>query len=146
MSSLMLKDRSNLKPFIIVSLTLLLIIILTFTVKNYFSKVITSNWNNISVEKSEKIRDDCINLFYGYQNQVSAFSSELLKNKKLLSSLSVQNTRKSYEYLQETENLNNYNIEIYNSRLELYLYMGRQLNPDVTELKRAVNGEKFSSV
>ena len=74
------------------------------------------------------------------------FSSEVLKNKKLINSLSIQNARKSYEYLQENENLNNYNVEIYNSRLELFLYMGRQLNPDITELKRAENGEKFSAV
>ncbi len=138
--------KSRFKPFIFISLTLLFIILLTYSVNVYFHKTIEKNWNNISVEKTNQIRDACLGLFNNYQNQVSAFSTDVLKNKKLVGALSNQNSRKSYEYLSETENLNDFDVEIYNSRLELFMFEGRQLNPDVLELKRAMAGEKFSTV
>jgi nitrogen fixation/metabolism regulation signal transduction histidine kinase len=140
------KEKSGFKPYIFISLTLIFIILLTYTVNIYFHKTIEKNWDSISLEKTTQIKDDCLGIFNNYQNQVSQFSTDVLKNKKLTAAISAQNTRKAYEYLLETENLQGYNVEIYNSRLELFLFMGRQLNPDVLDLKRALSGEKFSSV
>lgn len=134
------------KALSIIALVVILCILITYLTGTYFESAIESNWENISAEKSEVIKDDCIRIFEDYQKETSQYSSSLLGNKKLRSYLVLQNTKKSYEVLLESDNIKNYNIEVYNSRLELFLFLGRQLNPDILELQRAMKGEKFSSV
>ena len=134
------------KALSIIALVVVLCILITYLTGTYFESAIQSNWENISAEKSEVIKDDCIRIFDNYQKETSQYSSNLLSDKKLRSALVSQNTKKSYETLLETDNIKNYNIEVYNSRLELFLFLGRQLNPDILELQRAMRGEKFSAV
>ena len=140
------RDIKKFKMLGWLSLTLIFITLLVFGVRYYFAKQIVNDWENISSEKKKEIHADCLNLFYNYQNQVSQFSYQIVRNRKLLAAVSGQNTRKAYESLYEIENITDYNAEIYNSRLELFLFSGRQVNPDVTELKRALSGERYSSV
>jgi len=140
------KDKKNLKVLGYVSLSIVVFIIAAYFISVYFDKNIVDNWESISADKNKFISEECINLFNGYQSQTSALSSELTKNKKLVSAFSSQNARKAYEYLLESNKINDYNIEIYNSRLDLFIFNGRQLNPDILDLQRALNGEKFSSV
>lgn len=118
----------------------------TYCISVYFDKTILDNWDNISSEKNKVIGDECIDLFNIYQSQTSDFSSLLTKNKKLITAFSSQNTKKAYEYLFESNKINDYDVEVYNPRLELFLFSGRQLNPDILDLKRALGGEKFSAV
>jgi hypothetical protein len=140
------KDINKFKILGYLSLLLVFIILFVFGVKYYFSKSIISDWNSISEEKKKEIHVDCLNLFYNYQNRTAQFSYQILRSKKLTSAFSNFNTRKTYEALYENENINDYNVEIYNSRLELFLFSGRQVNPDVTELKKALGGERYSKV
>jgi signal transduction histidine kinase len=140
------KDINKYKILGLVSLLLVFIILSIFAVRYYFTKSIIDNWESISQEKKQEIHADCMNLFYSYQNQTSQFSYHLLKNKKLISAFSNLNMRKTYEALNETEGLSGYNIELYTSRLELFLFSGRQVNPDITELKKAMDGERYSTV
>lgn len=134
------------KALAAIALVIILCILITFLTGTYFENAIGSNWNNISSEKSRVIKEDCIRIFDSYQKQTSQFSADLLKDKKFQSALVAQNTKKAYDALFDIDNINNYNVEVYNSRLELFLFLGRQLNPDILELQRAVKGEKFSSV
>ncbi|MCC6866295.1 MAG: HAMP domain-containing protein [Ignavibacteria bacterium] len=140
------KDTSRFKALGVLSLVLIFIILLVFAVRYYFTGSIVSNWDNISAEKKQEIHADCLNIFYNYQNNTEQFSYQLLKNKKLLSALISYNAKKSYEALYEIENINDWNIEVYNTRYELFIYSGRQINPDILELKRAIEGERFSVV
>lgn len=140
------KDTSKAKIFGILSLLLLFIILFVLGVRYYFERSITDNWERISSEKKLEINKECSSYFYNYQNNLSLFSYSLIKDKKLTAALLTLNTKKSYEALYDLDLLNNINIEFYNSRLELLLYSGRQINPDVTDLKRAINGERFSVV
>ncbi len=140
------KDIAGFKTIGLLSAVILFIILLTFGVKHYFTGKIVSDWSRISEEKNGQIHTDCLNLFYDYQNKTSEYASVIAKNKKVISAFSNQNTRKTYEALYDIENTNGYNIEFYNSRLELFLFTGRQVNPDIIELKRAIDGEKFSVV
>jgi len=140
------KDIFRFKILGILSLILLFVILFVFGVKYYFSQSIFNNWESISNEKKKDIHADCLNIFYNNQNQVSQFSYQLLKNKKLVLAVASLNTRKAYDALYETENLGDFNIEIYNSRLELFIYSGRQSSPDVSELKKALSGERYSIV
>jgi len=105
-----------------------------------------NNWESISTEKKKEIHAECLNIFYNYQNQTSQFSYQLLMNKKLISAVTSYNTRKSFDALYEIENQGEYSVEFYNSRLELYIYSGRQIYPDILELKKALSGERYSIV
>lgn len=140
------KDIFRFKVLGILSLLLLFIILSVFGARYYFSRSIVNNWESISTEKKKEIHTECLNLFYNYQNQVSQFSYQILKNKKLTSGVASLNTRKTYDALYETENLGDYNLEIYNSRLELFIFTGRQIFPDITELKKSLTGERYSIV
>ncbi len=130
----------------VIALVIVLCILITFLTGTYFENAIETNWDNISAEKSRVIEEDAVRIFDNYQKQTSQFSSDLLKDKKFQSALVAQNTKKAYDALFDVDNINNYNVEVYNKRLELFLFLGRQLNPDVLELQRAIKGEKFSSV
>lgn len=140
------KDIFRFKVLGILSLILLFVILFVFGVRYYFSQSIINNWDSISSEKKKEIHADCLNIFYNAQNQASQYSYQLLKNKRLISAVTSLNTRKAYDALYESENIGDYNIEIYNSRLELFLYSGRQCFPDIIELKKALSGERYSIV
>lgn len=140
------KDIFRFKVLGILSLILLFVILFVFGVRYYFSQSIINNWESISYEKKQEIHVDCLNIFYNSQNQAAQFSYQLLKNKRLISAVASLNTRKAYDALYETENPGGFNIEIYNSRLELFIYSGRQTSPDVIELKKALSGERYSIV
>ncbi|MCC7158799.1 MAG: HAMP domain-containing protein, partial [Ignavibacteria bacterium] len=140
------KDIRKLKILGFLSLLLVFIILLVYGVRYYFSNSIVSNWENISEDKNKEIHADCLILFYDYQNRASQFSYKLSKEKKINSAFSNLNSRKTFEALQEEESLNDFNVELYNSRLELFLFSGRQINPDIMELRRAFAGERFSAI
>jgi signal transduction histidine kinase len=139
------KDIRKYKILGYLSLFLVFILLFVYGVRFYFSKSIVEDWSGISGEKKTEIHAECLNLFYGYQNQVSQFSYRLQLNKKLSSAISQQNTRKAFDALYETEGISDFNVEVYNTRLELLLFNGRQIYPDVSEMKRALNGERFSA-
>jgi len=138
--------EKQLKVLLLLSFVVLFCIAFTYVISTYFENKIESDWLNISNEKNWSVKEDCLNLFESYQALASNYSSQILKNKKFLSALTSQNSKKAYDILYDLENINDYNIEIYNSRLELFLFSGRQLNPDILELQRALSGEKFSSI
>ncbi|RPI18995.1 MAG: HAMP domain-containing protein [Ignavibacteriae bacterium] len=135
-----------LKGLLIISSVIVLCIIISVIAQGFFNSSINNDWNRISVEKNNLIKDECTSLFNFYQAKTLNFANLTVKNKRLLSYFATQNTKKSYETLLDMEHINEYNVEMYNSRLELFLFNGRQLNPDISELKRALNGDKFSVV
>lgn len=139
-------DMRKFKVFGLLSLLLVFLLLAVYGVRYYFSKAIIDDWAGISGEKKAEIHAECLNQFYGYQNLVSQFSYQLQKNKKLTSAISQQNSRKAFDALFETEGLSGFNVEIYNTRLELLLFNGRQVFPEISEMKRALAGERFSTV
>lgn len=140
------KDITGFKIIGLLSSVILFVIILTFGVKYYFKETVIKDWDRISTEKNGQIHSDCLNLFYDYQKRTSDFSTRVSSNKKIFTSFINQNTKKTFESLYDLQDFNDYNIELYNARLELFLFSGRQVNPDILELKRALAGEKFSEV
>ncbi len=134
------------KALLILSSVIILCIIFSVIIEGYFQNTINTDWERISTDKNSIIKNESISLFNYYQSKTYDYAEKLSKNKKLESYIAVQNSKKAYESLFEVEDIDNYNVEIYNSRLELFLFNGRQLNPDILELKRALSGVKFSSV
>jgi len=120
--------------------------LLTYLQSIFTKANIQQNWESVSARERDLLKEQCLSLFNNYINATLEFSDKLLEDRKLVAAIINQNPRKSYEYLMEFENLNDYNVEIYNPRLELLTYYGRQLNPETTDLSRASSGETFSSV
>src|SRR4030095_6559327 len=100
----------------------------------------------VSSEKQNEVSEKCRQIFYSYQNQLSEFTYRFASERKIVSAIKSQNVKKAYEVFAENPNINQYNVEVYNSRLELFLFSGRQLNPEILELKRSYDGIKFSVV
>ena len=125
---------------------LLLLIGANQIIKLYFIRTIESGWNVISTEKDGKIKNDCLYLFDRYQQQTISFSSRVANNYKFLSSFISQNPRKTYDAYHEISGYDEFYTEAYNSRLELFIYSGRQLFPDILELQRALKGERFTTI
>ncbi len=134
------------KAVVVISVVIGVSLLFTILTGTYFEKTIDENWEQISTEKTAVIKDDCIRIFNDYQYETSNFSSGIVNNKRVLSHFLVQNTKKAYESLLDIDRISDFNVEVYNSRLELFLFLGRQLNPDILELQRAMSGEKFSTV
>lgn len=133
------------------SVTLLLFVIFftitaTFISKIYFGHTLENKWNEISSDKNGQVVNECVKLFEDGQKSTSDYSASVVKNKRFVTSFSNQNLKRCYEILQEDAQYKNFNIEVYNSRLELFLFEGRQQNPDILELKRALDGKRFSLV
>ncbi|HEY3249911.1 MAG TPA: ATP-binding protein, partial [Ignavibacteria bacterium] len=97
-------------------------------------------------EKQKEVSDRCLEVFYSYQNDLLVFSYSIASDRKLVAALKSQNTKKAYDAFEDNPEINKYNVEVYNSRLELFLFNGRQLNPEILELKKAYDGTKFSIV
>lgn len=134
------------RGLLILSGVVVFCIIVSVIAQGFFTGTINRDWDKISVEKNQLIKNECASLFDYYQSKTLDFSNLVVKNKRLLSYFASQNSKKAYETLYDIDGINEYNIEMYNSRFELFLFNGRQLNPDVSELKRALNGDKFSVV
>lgn len=134
------------KLLIALAFVLLLFFTLSLVFKNHLVSSVETGWTQISVERESKIESQCISIFDEYQNQTTDFAERLSHNKKLLTVFSSQNSRKTYESIFESNNNVDYNIELYNTRFDLFLFLGRQLYPDFLELQRAMSGEKFTTV
>lgn len=136
------QNKFLLLPFAIIAV----ILVFTLLVKSYFGDTISFRWQEVSSEKQKEVSDRCLEVFYTYQNELSAFSYSIASDRKLVAALKSQNTKKAYDAFEDNPDLNKYNVEIYNSRFELFLFDGRQLNPEILELKKAYDGTKFSVV
>ncbi|MCX7878153.1 MAG: hypothetical protein N2510_05855 [Ignavibacteria bacterium] len=134
------------KPIIILTLIGILTIIITYLAKLYFINVIETNWSEISREKITETEKDCADLFYKYQNGTKEFSDRLINNRRLINSFLNQNLRRTYETFYDIPESDLYNTELYNSRLELFMFSGRQIQPGIVELRKALGGERFSVV
>ena len=131
--------------YILISVCLF-IILLSYTIRIYFINRIDAEWDMISAEKIQSIEKECADLFYSNQNELKDFTDRILKNRKLVNFFVNQNLRKLYETFFEVEGSENYNTELYNARLELVMFNGRQIQPSVYNLRRAYKGEIFTIV
>lgn len=132
---------------IIIPLAILLIAIIVTKILSLLSvNDIERNWENISKNKYDEIKSASENLLFDYEDKLSVFTSRLLSNKKLISYINTQNIKKAYENLNEQEDISKYNIEIYNQRLELILFSGRQIQPEISGLQKAFLGNNLERI
>ena len=132
--------------FLIPMLVILTLIIFTLIIRTYFFETITTNWKQVSDEKSVEVSEKCLSIFYARQNELIGISTNINNDKKLISAIVSQNPVKTYDAFFDMKDQNRFSAEVYNSRFEQVLFNGRQLHPEILELKKAFEGTTYSVV
>ena len=136
-------DR-RLKTLTLIAFLILVWIIVIHFFSGYIKLNISKNWNEISVEKELQQNKVVTDLFNEYQTDVNNLSEKLANNPDLQKPVQKSDPKKLFEELLKINLDNNYQVEIYNTWLELLAFKGRRLDSDIYSLKKCVNGKKFS--
>jgi len=114
--------------------------------KSIFSLLITSSSSNIQIlnEKDDEKINYFKNLFSGYQNQTLGEANQIYNNKEVRKSLQTGENRKVFEELLKIKGAPTYQVEIYNKKLELIAFQGRDVQPKISSLQKALAGKNFS--
>ena len=136
-------DR-RLKTLTLIAFLILVWIIVIHFISGYIKLNVSENWNEISVEKNQQQSKVVSDLFNEYQSDVNNLSEKLVNNPDLQKQVQRSDPKKLFEELFKFNLDNNYQVEIYNTWLELLAFKGRRLDSDIYSLKKCVNGKKFS--
>jgi signal transduction histidine kinase len=136
------KNRFLILPLFII----ILVIVFVLLVRSYFSETISAGWESVSSEKKSEVSENCTKVFYKYQDDLSSYSLSIASDKKFVNAIRSQSSKKIYDAFFEIAASTRYSAEIYNSQFELLFFNGRQLNPEILELKKAARGTRFSVV
>ncbi len=125
-------------------------ILIWIIVINLFSEYIKSNisqnWDDISKEKTSEQTGIIENLFNDYQSSLDNLSTKISTNPDVIKQVQKSDSKKLFEEILKENLDNDYQVEIYNTRLELLAFKGRRLDSDIFSLQRCLNGKKFSLI
>ena len=136
-------DR-RLKTLTLIAFLILVWIIVIHFFSGYIKLNVQKSWNEISVEKDQQQSRVVSDLFNEYQSDVNNLSDKLTNNPDLRRQVQRSDPKKLFEELFKFNLDNNYQVEIYNTWLELLAFKGRRLESDIYSMKQCVNGKKFS--
>jgi len=136
-------DR-RLKILTLIAFLIFIWIIVIELLSGYIQSNINSSWNEIESEKTSEQSRIATGLFNDYQNKLNELSENFTQNAVILKLVQKSDSKKLFEELFKYNLSNNYQVEIYNTRLELLAFKGRKLDSDIYSLQKCVNGKKFS--
>ena len=110
----------------------------------YIKSNIDKNWTEISNEKITEQSKSVLNSFSKFQSGLNDLTESIISNQDLTKQVQRSDSKKLFEQVLKLNLDDNYQIEIYNTRLELLAFKGRRLDSDIYSLQRCVNGKKFS--
>jgi len=126
------------------------LIVVWIIVIHFFSEHIKTSfaeeWNTIAGEKTLAQSKVVTDLFGDYQNELNSLSERLTTNPDIMKQVQRSDPKKLFEELLKFNPDNSYQVEIYNTRLELLAFEGRKLESDVYSLQRCAGGKKFSII
>ena len=115
-------------------------------VSGYIKSNVTQNWDEISAEKISLQSETISKLFDTYQTDVNNLSEKIISDPDIARQIQRSESKKLFEELSRLNLDNSYQVEIYNTRLELLTFKGRKLDSDIYSLQRCLNGNKFSVI
>ncbi|MCB0728415.1 MAG: HAMP domain-containing protein [Ignavibacteriae bacterium] len=136
-------DR-RLKILTLIAFLIFVWIIVIQLLTGYIQSNINSNWKDIESEKISEQSGIASGLFNDYQFKLNELSENFTQNTSLLKYVQRSDSKRLFEELFKYNLDNNFQVEIYNTRLELLAFKGRKLDSDIYSLQRCVNGKKFS--
>lgn len=134
----------RLKILILIACLILFWIILIQLFTGYLKSGVEENWDDISIEKTEEQKSVILNLYNSYQNDVTNLYTEITSSPEIIKEIQKSESKKLFEELLKLNTGNNYQIEIYNTRLELLAFKGRKLDSDIYSLQKCLSGKKFT--
>lgn len=136
-------DR-RLKILTLIAFLIFIWIIVIQLLTGYIQSNISNNWKEIESEKINEQSGIATGLFNDYQFRLNELSENFTQNTGILKYVQRSDSKRLFEELFKYKLDNDFQIEIYNTRLELLAFKGRKLDSDVYSLQRCVNGKKFS--
>jgi signal transduction histidine kinase len=138
-------DRRS-KILVVISLVILGWIVLINLISSYLENRVDDNWQDIYAEKTKYQTETAGALFNTYQQGLEKIADEITWDKNFRENLTENDSKKIFDDVLNKTLPSGYHIEIYNSRLELISYRGRQLKPDYVLLQKALKGQKLSVI
>ncbi|MEO6695045.1 MAG: ATP-binding protein [Ignavibacteria bacterium] len=124
-----------------------LILLWIFSI-NIFSDIVKNsadkNWDEIYNEQIVRQKEIILNLFNSYQSEVNDLSEKISTSNEVIKLLQKGDQKKLFEEPLKLNLDNSYQVEIYNTRLEMITFKGRKLESDIYSLQKSLNGKKFS--
>lgn len=134
----------RLKTLLLIALLILVWIIIIHFFSSYIKSSSETNWIEIDTEKIAQQNEVAKNLFGAYQSELNKFSESICSNTDIVKQIQKSDSKKLFESLLSLNFDNSYNVEIYNTRLELLAFKGRRLDSDIYSLQKSLNGKKYS--
>lgn len=136
----------RLKTLVLIAFLILVWVGIIEIFTSYLKVHMDDDWEEISTEKMQSHEALVLNLFSLYQSNTAQFSDALVSNPSLRRNVTNNDSRQVFDMVLNAESDPAYQVEIYNKRLELLAYKGRQLEPEYLLMQRALNKQKLSVV
>ena len=136
-------DR-RLKILLLIAFLILVWIGSVKLISDYIKSNANQNWEEIYNEKIAHQKEIISNLFNSYQSDVNDLSERISGSPDIIKLLQRGDQKKLFEEPLKLNLDNSYQVEIYNTRLELIVFKGRKLDSDIYSLQKSLNGKKFS--
>ena len=138
--------NKRLKILVLIACLILFWIVLIQLFSGYMKSSVDKNWDEISKEKTEEQKSVILKLYDSYQKDIFKLSNEITSSPDILKQIQRSESKKLFEEILKLNADNNYQIEIYNTRLELLAFKGRKLDSDIYSLQKCLNGKRFSVI
>lgn len=136
-------DR-RLKTLILIAFLILIWFAVINLLSGYIKNIAAGSWDEISVEKTTQQNKTITDLFNNFQGDLDRVTGNLLSNPDITRLVLRSDSKKLFEEILKQKFDNTFQIEIYNTRLEVLAFKGRRLDSDVYSLRKALDGKKFS--
>lgn len=134
------------KSLVLIAFLILVWVGVIKLISGYVASSVDDNWNEILNEKIASQREQCTGLFNKYQNEVSEYSDKISGDEQVQKNLYRDDLKKLYDTIFKMNLPSSLELEVYNKRLELQLFKGKQLGPDYVLLQKALAGDKISVI
>ncbi|MBN1634516.1 MAG: HAMP domain-containing protein [Ignavibacteria bacterium] len=115
-------------------------------ISNYVAGNTDDNWDEILENNIRSSSETCISVFERYQNKLSEISSRISENPDVTARTENGDGTGLYEIIRKMHLDDDVPYEIYDKRLNLLAFRGKQLNPDNLRLQKVISGNKFSVI
>jgi len=110
----------------------------------FLKSKVENDWTDISDKQIFHQKEVILNSYNLYLSDVNNFSNRIASSQDILKQIQRSDSKKLFEEIIKLNLENNYQLEIYNTRLELLAFKGRKLESDIYSLQKCLNGNNFS--
>ncbi len=139
-------EGRRLKFYILIAFLLLIWAAAAVLISGYIISSGEKNFSEVRSEKLETEKKEIFDLYSQYQTELSNSVKAINGNKNFTNALLTSDNKKIFEELIKFPFSPEIQTEVYNKRLELAAFNGRQQNPTIVNLQKALSGSSFSMV